>query len=188
MSPSPIVLRDFVPAALCQRYVEHLRQTQTWEACPVLFWDSRAINLQSHEGPLREELLDLRVRVLEAVRQAFDVRGPLGCDVFPMVRWPTGCELHPHADAVNPDGSPHPFSYRQWSAILYLNDDYEGGQVYFPKRGFEPELAVGTLIMFTGDLDNLHGVREITKGTRYTISGFFTQDERHHDGYRLKNK
>lgn len=188
MSPKPIVIHNFVDANTCNQLAQRLRMTRTWESCDEPFWDGRTLNLRTLDRQWREETLDLRAKIMARLRVEFELRGALYCDVSPFVRWPKGTEQKPHADAANPDGSPHPFSYRQWTSLLYLNDNYEGGQVYFPQHGLEPVLKPGTLLLFVGDLDNLHGVREITKGTRYTLSGFYTQDMRMADGYRTEDQ
>jgi predicted 2-oxoglutarate/Fe(II)-dependent dioxygenase YbiX len=60
-----------------------------------------------------------------------------------------------------------------YSAILMLNSDYEGGELYFVHHGVEVKLEAGDLIMFRGNAENLHGVREITKGKRINVIIFF---------------
>lgn len=60
-----------------------------------------------------------------------------------------------------------------YSCILMLNSNYEGGQLYFEHHGLEVKLEEGDLIMFRGNAENLHGVREITEGQRYNIIFFY---------------
>jgi hypothetical protein len=56
------------------------------------------------------------------------------------------------------------------SIIIYLNDDYDGGILYFPDQNVEIKPEPGMLVIFPGNMHFLHGVTE-TKGTkRYTIS------------------
>ena len=56
------------------------------------------------------------------------------------------------------------------SVIVYLNDGYEGGILYFPDQNVEIKPEPGMLVVFPGNLHFLHGVTE-TKGTaRYTVS------------------
>lgn len=101
---------------------------------------------------------------------------PLYADVINFARWPVGYELQPHADAENPDGAPHPFPWRALAAVLYLNDDYGGGQIYFPNFGLELKPKPGTLVVFPGTLKYLHGVRAVTSGMRHTLAAFLTFD------------
>jgi predicted 2-oxoglutarate/Fe(II)-dependent dioxygenase YbiX len=61
--------------------------------------------------------------------------------------------------------------------VIYLNDDYEGGEIYFPNLSLELKPLPGTLITFPGTLRYLHGVRRVTGGMRHTIASFITFDE-----------
>ena len=107
-------------------------------------------------------------------------------DIFQLVRWRPGDQLYPpHADAAYEDGSPHPFSYREYAAIIYLNDSYSGGQLYFSKLNFVPEITTGTLAIFPGTLEYTHGVTPVRSGMRYTIAGFFTSQKSYANQYLI---
>jgi predicted 2-oxoglutarate/Fe(II)-dependent dioxygenase YbiX len=56
---------------------------------------------------------------------------------------------------------------------LYLNDDYNGGELYFPQHNLEFKPPIYSFIMFPGGHENIHGVKEITEGTRYTMVSFW---------------
>jgi predicted 2-oxoglutarate/Fe(II)-dependent dioxygenase YbiX len=68
---------------------------------------------------------------------------------------------------------------RQIVSILYLNDDYEGGELYFPTLTGDDgkELRIkpkaGELVIFGGDDRYLHGVDEVTAGERYCVTLWF---------------
>ena len=59
------------------------------------------------------------------------------------------------------------------SAMLYLNDDYEGGELYFPNQDFFIKPKVGTVIFFEGDSNKPHGVKEVVSGERCNVITFF---------------
>jgi predicted 2-oxoglutarate/Fe(II)-dependent dioxygenase YbiX len=182
----PFVKPKFLSNSMVSRYADYLGNTCSWEENDHPVWTSRSINLPNVDATIREELLDLRQQVKHEISNQFNTQRDLFCDIFQFVRWRTGDVLHPHADAEHPDGSIHPYQYRQFATIIYLNESYSGGQIYFPNaNNYEPAMAPGTLVIFPGTLDFLHGVKQITSGTRYTIAGFFTYDKQHHDGYRI---
>jgi len=61
-----------------------------------------------------------------------------------------------------------------YTAILYLNEDYEGGELYFPSINLEIAPKSGDIIMFIPkDPDTEHGVKGIRKGTRYAMPIWF---------------
>lgn len=102
---------------------------------------------------------------------------------FLYVVHPTGTYIDPHTDILDIhdndyeneslDAQSKRFPYL-WSghcsALAYLNDDYEGGELYFPDLDFGIKPKKGMLITFPGNLHYVHGVAPITKGTRYTLS------------------
>lgn len=58
-----------------------------------------------------------------------------------------------------------------------MNDDYEGGELYFPQHnGFEIKPKRGTMLIFSGTIDNMHGIKEVTSGTRYTHVTFWSNN------------
>jgi hypothetical protein len=180
------VHKDFLPVESCARFVKYVEESNLWENNGDGDWNNRSVNLSKMDFTMREEMLDLRIRVKENMLQDYSITKNLFADIFQFVRWLPDNVLMPHADAENPDGSVHPFPYRNFAAVIYLNDNYRGGQIYFPNHdNFQPVITPGTLVTFPGTLEYLHGVTKIKSGTRYTIAGFFTYDETRADGYRI---
>lgn len=61
------------------------------------------------------------------------------------------------------------------TAIIYLNDDYDGGELYFPYLDFEAKVKPGTLVSFPQQNDiYLHGVNAVTGGNRYIVNMCYT--------------
>ena len=81
------------------------------------------------------------------------------------VVWNTGKSMLPwHIDY----GAKLEFPERDYVSLIYLNDDYEGGELSVPSLNFEKKPERGTLISFRGG-DTPHAVKTINSGTRYTI-------------------
>ena len=95
-----------------------------------------------------------------------------------IVRWLPGQFQHPHADKELHEGDnagkPNDFPYYDLAGLFYLNDDYEGGELYFPKQGIQFKPKAGAAYFFPGDLNYIHGVTKITSGIRYTCPFFWT--------------
>ena len=80
-----------------------------------------------------------------------------------IVKWPVGAfQLH-HIDQAQPDTS--------MSSILYLNDNFNGGETYFKDGSFFAPIN-GRILYFDGNYFK-HGVIPITKGTRYTLAAWY---------------
>jgi hypothetical protein len=58
---------------------------------------------------------------------------------------------------------------RDLSVVYFLNDDFSGGELYFPELDFTVEPQAGKLICFPSDHNFIHGVRPVTAGHRYTV-------------------
>jgi predicted 2-oxoglutarate/Fe(II)-dependent dioxygenase YbiX len=83
-----------------------------------------------------------------------------------------GAENEPHDD----DGDVYPGKTHieeHYSAILMLNSEYTGGELFFEHKGVEVRLEAGDLIMFRGNAENLHGVRKVLSGKRINVIIFF---------------
>jgi hypothetical protein len=95
-----------------------------------------------------------------------------------LVRWLPGQLQMPHADKelhIGDDrGKPNDFPYYDIAGLFYINDDYEGGELYFPNQGIQFKPKKGAAYFFPGDLHYIHGVTEIKSGTRYTCPFFWT--------------
>lgn len=96
-----------------------------------------------------------------------------------IVKWPPGYYQLPHADKElhsGPDaGTPNDFPNYDIASLFYINDDYEGGELYFPQHdNFTLKPKAGSMLIFSGTIDNMHGINEVTNGTRYTHVTFWS--------------
>jgi len=103
-------------------------------------------------------------------------------DAFPtstaIVRWLPGQLQRPHADKELHEGEnagkPNDFPWYDIAGLFYLNNDYEGGELYFPNQDVSFKPKAGSAYFFPGDMNYIHGVSEIKSGIRYVIPFFFT--------------
>ncbi len=79
-------------------------------------------------------------------------------------------------DYCHPDNRPNKMPWRSFGSIVYLNDDYEGGEIYFTGLDKIVKPKVGMLIAFTGGTHHEHAVLKVTKGERVTMPSFHTFD------------
>lgn len=95
-----------------------------------------------------------------------------------IVRWPVGARQEPHADKEfhsGPEkGRSNDFPWYDLAGLFYFNDDYEGGELYFPQHGIEFKPVAGAAYFFPGDMYYTHGVRPIKSGNRFTSPFFWT--------------
>ena len=81
---------------------------------------------------------------------------------FQIVKWPMTEEQKQHRD----------FDYHPYTSIIYLNDNFEGGETVVEKTMIKPKK--GLMVLFDGN-KKVHSVNKINKGPRYTISCWYTK-------------
>ena len=125
-------------------------------------------------------------------RISFDVVSNIyaatGQQVYPemkaMNEWEIGGVQPPHFDTYSSQDMKHNLieetPSREWTVILYINghESYQGGETYFPELGSIGETiqpVAGSGIVFRG-IDLKHGVYPVRRGSRFTISQWFTSN------------
>jgi predicted 2-oxoglutarate/Fe(II)-dependent dioxygenase YbiX len=81
---------------------------------------------------------------------------------YNMLRYSGGQEYKAHKDGDTGSG-------RAVSAIIYLNDDYEGGHVEFVNFGIKIKPKPGMLLLFPSNYAYTHIAHPVTSGTKYAI-------------------
>ncbi|XP_060086359.1 prolyl 3-hydroxylase 1-like [Ylistrum balloti] len=70
------------------------------------------------------------------------------------------------------------FVQRDYSAIMYLNDDFEGGEFFFAHSNTSADVTLspkcGRIVGFNAA--HLHGVNSVTKGQRCAVAMWYTLD------------
>ncbi|KAF7202332.1 prolyl 3-hydroxylase 2 isoform X2 [Nothobranchius furzeri] len=106
---------------------------------------------------------------------------------------------HPiHADncLLDPDANecwkePPAYTYRDYSALLYLNGDFDGGEFIFTEMDAKTVTAsvkpkCGRLVGFSSGGENPHGVKAVTSGQRCAVALWFTLDPLYRELERLQ--
>lgn len=84
-----------------------------------------------------------------------------------VVKWEKGDSMRPHSDY----GAKNEFPWRKYASIVYLNNEYIGGEVFFPQLNLEIKPRKGTLVIFNGG-ELFHGVKEVLEGERFTFASW----------------
>lgn len=84
---------------------------------------------------------------------------------YQILKYSLGQAFSEHTDEI-------PENKRTISTILYLNDDYEGGELRFTKFGLTHRPTRGDYIVFPSMWSYSHVAQGVTKGTKYAIVSF----------------
>ena len=117
----------------------------------------------------------LNRRVAKATGTSYEQGEPLQ-----VLRYSPGQEYRPHFDYLQGSDNPRP-----WTALIYLNEDYEGGATRFVQTGHEVRGRTGDVLVF-GNSDG-KGAREplaqhagmpVTSGVKYLATRWI-RERRH---------
>jgi hypothetical protein len=95
-----------------------------------------------------------------------------------IVRWDVGSKMAMHSDDIytlRNDGTGITEKHHM-SGLIYLNDSYDGGEIYFSKQNLLIKPKTGDLLIFPGNINYPHEVKVITSGSRYTVPLWFEFD------------
>jgi len=124
------------------------------------FWDDKLLpfNINEKTDALADSLTERASKVFDDM---YDIN-----ELYRVQRQYPGTNLKIHNDQANNKNLLK-------AIIVYLNDDYKGGELFFPDYDFEIKPKAGTLISFPGDSTHEHGVKPVEDGpTRYVLSSF----------------
>ena len=100
---------------------------------------------------------------------SFTDRKPVNIEYLQVLKYKEGGFYTPHQDACFDEPNP-----RTVTAIIALNDDYEGGETEFPNLGKKFKLNKGDVLVFNNFTDwgyqtpkSLHGGRPVKSGVKW---------------------
>jgi len=86
----------------------------------------------------------------------------------------------------------HGFSYVcTVSSIIYFNDEYEGGELWFPYLNIQLKPEAGDIILFPSTFIYAHAARPVTSGTKYSAVTMFDYNDNNHKqpmGYAISGE
>lgn len=72
-----------------------------------------------------------------------------------------------------PAHSDHGISSRVLSAVMYLNDDYVGGNIIFQHAGISIKPEAGSVIFFPSNFIYVHEIEKMESGKRYALPNWY---------------
>jgi hypothetical protein len=181
------VYRGAISAPSCQAYIDTLEshlngQTRwTWNSAQVTNSaevDTSARNAKDFKfnskglGPRTEEnsgLYDMHSGIFGAVRSCVDDYGRYwgvgirSYEAFNFVKYEgSGTHFKIHADHG-------PTYVTTVSIVAYLNDNYDGGEIWFPRFNLSFKPQPGDIIVFPSTYIYEHASQDMISGTKYSV-------------------
>ncbi|MCP5144456.1 MAG: 2OG-Fe(II) oxygenase [Gammaproteobacteria bacterium] len=161
LSESPVVthITGFAPPPVCQWLIELARD----RLAPAMVYDSAAQEVVRHQTRTNTAAIfdmmstDL-LNVLLQARISAAVKIPIRqFEAATVLHYSVGEEITPHFDFIDPDSADYEnqirtAGQRAITFLVYLNEEYEGGQTGFPKLSVEVQGKRGEALFFINAL------------------------------------
>ena len=187
-----VIYENFLTSEECSKIIAVLDKSakngsMAW--MPISFYESYSSVLpQDGDKEIIEEKLPenifskIKEGFINAVASVHDIDPKMVVQIgYHTQKWEPGAYARIHSDNTDEHGNSGPFTRSRYAAFLYLNDDFTGGLLRFPKQDIEIAPKTGMLAAFDGGFENMHEVTLIESGVRYTIGSFW--DDREEDAY-----
>jgi len=102
-------------------------------------------------------------------------------EAFNFIKYGPGQHFQEHHD--------HGFSYNcTVSLVAYVNDDYEGGELFFRLQNLKVKPEAGDLFIFPSNFMYPHQAMPVTSGTKYSIVTMLDYNKKFHTPEMYVNK
>lgn len=186
-----VALEDFMTEEELDVLNSFARHNEIWDVTEthynedgIVIYDSSYWDHRVATAPILEEFAPKVVETIKGMQARLKLKVDefFNLDAHPtspaIVRWLPGQRQQPHADKELHEGEgrgkPNDFPYYDIAGLFYINDDYEGGELYFPNQEIQFKPKAGAAYFFPGDMNYIHGVTEIKSGIRYVCPFFWT--------------
>jgi hypothetical protein len=89
---------------------------------------------------------------------------------FQLLRYKRGQHFRTHIDNI----AGHPtWGQRQLSGVIYLNDDYQGGALCFPRQKKKIKPRAGSVVLFPSNFAYPHESQDVLEGVKYAAVTWF---------------
>ena len=172
----PHLLSDADCGSLIATYEIHVELSHKRDYCGNRVLHYHDLDAFPQEQSALQRIVSAVIRVLQRVPSL----GALYVESVFLTMLPPGGHHPAHADNERYNGNqwvPNHTPHRDYSAIVYLNSDFVGGELWFEDLAFCIRPVEGLLIAFPSDHRFVHRVDPVTAGRRYSVPLWFTKEE-----------
>jgi predicted 2-oxoglutarate/Fe(II)-dependent dioxygenase YbiX len=169
-----VVIKDFIDQEDLKTIQNFCLTLDNFRSIPNDHWDNRVCDnaiLSQISPEVNKILKKYQISHKKIIEDFFSIE--LRDNAPSIVIWREGDMQSPHADKEQLDGSPNPYPENDIASLFYLNDDYEGGEIYFPIQNLQIKPSAGSAVFFPGDRFYQHGVTAVETGKRFTCPAFW---------------
>ncbi len=120
-----------------------------------------------------QDCYDVQLPAVEDYCRRFNINNLRYWEAFNFIRYGEGQHFMEHHD--------HGYSYNcTVSLVSYLNDDYEGGEIFFRLQGIDYKPKAGDTVIFPSNYMYPHQAKKVLKGVKYSLVTMLDYSDKYH--------
>jgi hypothetical protein len=120
-----------------------------------------------------QDVYDVQAPAVEDYRRDYNIMPLKYWESFNFIKYGPGQHFKEHHD--------HGYSYNcTVSLVAYINDDYDGGELYFRLQGLNIKPKAGDLYIFPSNYMYPHQAMPVNSGTKYSIVTMLDYSKKYH--------
>jgi len=174
-NPGIVVINNFLDDNECSVLINHIENLEKG-------WINSNNFRKMSFNPESKKIKEIVVKCLEKAKETFQY-DELYVAEYLLSFYSAGFSMGVHSDLEDEK------EYFEVSIVTYLNDDFTGGDIFFPFLKLKHSPKKGDIAIFLSKLDeNIHGVEEVTSGKRYVMPIWTTSSKELKSNYIHNNE
>lgn len=121
-----------------------------------------------------QDCYDRQLPAVEDYCRKYNINNLRYWEAFNFIKYEPGHHFMEHHD--------HGYSYNcTVSLVAYLNDDYEGGEIYFRLQGLDYKPEAGDVVLFPSNFMYPHQAKKVHSGTKYSLVTMLDYSDKYHN-------
>ena len=160
----------------CNALISYFEQNAMWDTST---FSSNTKNTGNDSVSMKEYWITPKDQYYDVLKKVF--RGcvdeyikehtritPVAYTAFRLNHYTEGGFMRNHVDNIYKSHGQQ-YGYPHLTSLIFLNDNYEGGEFVMCDETYKPKIKQGSAIVFPSNFMFDHEVKKVTKGNRYSV-------------------
>ena len=159
-------------------YVGYMQRMPEYRDCVDFKFKKTDIERDTSEDSLKlqgiwQDCYDRQKLAVEDYCKRFNINNLRYWEAFNYIKYEPGQHFMEHHD--------HGFSYNcTVSLVAYINDDFEGGELFFRLQGITYKPKAGDVVLFPSNFMYPHQAKVVHSGTKYSLVTMLDYSDKYH--------
>ena len=170
-------MENFLSSEVCLNIIDYFEHTSKRNTHISGYFENRSLcPYEIEDLKIKKSLSIFQTKCIQTASKLYyskNIDVNLYLEYWDVVKWEIGKSMEVHRDGINYEHS------RDYSSVCYLNDDYIGGETFFPENDYLEYLCkpkTGKIVFFPSSRH--HGVKKIQQGIRYSLPCWYSKNSK----------